>query len=81
MFVTANAQIFGLANAGEIYSLLFSAFALASVTGAKLTMGLVAKVGWGGIFQVLAAMLTAAVGLLTLLRIEQETTEPGWDVA
>lgn len=37
MFVTVNAQIFGLANAGEIYSLLFSAFALASVVGAKLT--------------------------------------------
>ena len=78
MFVTANAQIFGLANAGEIYSLLFSAFALASVTGAKLTMRLVSTVGWGGIFKVLAAMLTAAVGLLSLLRIETSNTAP-WD--
>lgn len=78
MFVTANAQMFGLANAGEIYSLLFSAFALASVTGAKLTMRLVATVGWGGIFKVLATMLAVAVGLLSLLRVETSSKAP-WE--
>jgi hypothetical protein len=52
MFVTVNAQTFGVRNAGEIYSLLFSALAFASVFGARLTMGLVDKVGWGGIFKV-----------------------------
>ena len=31
-------------NAGEIYSVLFSSFALASLVGAKLTMTLVSKV-------------------------------------
>ena len=79
MFVTENAQVFGLANAGEIYSLLFSAFALASVVGAKLTIGLVATIGWDGIFKVLAGMCATAVGFLYLLR--RETAQPApWEV-
>ena len=48
MFITANAQIFGVRKAGEIYSLLFSAISLASLVGAKLTMRLLAPLGWSG---------------------------------
>jgi OFA family oxalate/formate antiporter-like MFS transporter len=78
MFVTVNAQVFGTRNAGEIYSLLFSAFALASVVGAKLTMALVASLGWSGIFKVLAGMGGTALGLLYLLKKEKAKPAP-WE--
>ena len=78
MYVTVNAQTFGVKNAGEIYSVLFSSLALASVVGAKLTIALLGRLGWGGIFGVLAAMCGVNVGLLTLLR--RETAKPAsWE--
>ena len=60
-------------NAGEIYSVLFSALALASVVGAKLVISLLPKVGWKGIFGVLAGMSAANLGLLELFRRERAT--------
>ena len=79
MYVTCNAQTFGTRNAGEIYSVLFSALALASVTGAKLTAVLLGSVGWSGVFKVLAAMGLANLGFLALLRSEVAKPAP-WSV-
>jgi len=78
MFVTVNAQVFGTRNAGEIYSLLFSAFAFASVFGAKITIGLVGKLGWLGVFRILAGLGCTAVTLLALLRKEKQNPA-AWD--
>ncbi|GMH71860.1 hypothetical protein TL16_g05766 [Triparma laevis f. inornata] len=47
MYVTCSAQTFGVKNAGEIYSVLFSALALASVVGAKLVIGLWGRLAGG----------------------------------
>ena len=80
MFITANAQIFGTRKAGEIYSLLYTAIALASLVGAKLTMRLLAPLGWNGIFKVLSAMGCAAAGLIYLLSQEKKKTAP-WEGA
>ena len=78
MFITANAQIFGVRKAGEIYSLLFSAISLASLVGAKLTMRLLAPLGWSGVFKVLSAMGCAAAGLIYLLSLEKKNPAP-WE--
>jgi predicted MFS family arabinose efflux permease len=79
MYVTVNAQTFGVRNAGEIYSLLFSALALASVFGAKLTAALLPSIGWGGVFRLLAAMGVVNLGMLALLK--RETAKPAaWDL-
>ena len=80
MFVTVNAQTFGTRNAGEIYSVLFSSFALSSIFGAKLVMRFLPAVGWGGIFKLLATMSTCALGLLALLRAESQKPAP-WEEA
>ena len=78
MYVTCNAQTFGVANAGEIYSVLFSSLALASVVGAKFTIGMLGTVGWHGIFTALAAMGLLNFGMLKLF--ERETrTKPAWE--
>jgi OFA family oxalate/formate antiporter-like MFS transporter len=81
MFVTVNAQTFGTRNAGEIYSVLFSSFALSSIFGAKLVMRFLPAVGWGGIFKLLATMSTCALGLLALLRAESQKPAPWEDAA
>ena len=80
MFVTTNAQIFGIRNAGEIYSVAFGAFAVASIVGAKLVMGLLPTLGWGGIFKLLAGMGCAAVALTKLLEEVKKKPAP-WDAA
>ena len=72
MYVTCSAQTFGVKNQGEIYSVLFSALALASVVGAKLVIGLLPSVGWKGIFGVLAGMCATNVGLLELFKREKK---------
>jgi len=46
MYVTCSAQTFGVKNAGEIYSVLFSALALASVVGAKVRLSEERSSGW-----------------------------------
>lgn len=71
MYVTCSAQTFGVKNAGEIYSVLFSALALASVVGAKLVIGLLPRVGWKGIFGILAGMSAANLGLLEVFKREK----------
>jgi hypothetical protein len=60
MFASVNAKFFGVCNAGEIYSVLFSAFALAVIGGSQLTKSLLVKIGWSGIFRLMAAMCGAA---------------------
>lgn len=78
MYVTCSAQTFGVKNAGEIYSVLFSALALASVVGAKLVIGLLAKVGWGGIFGVLGGMCAFNVFLLSLFK-KETSKKAAWE--
>mmetsp|Transcript_49292 Transcript_49292/g.111844 ORF Transcript_49292/g.111844 Transcript_49292/m.111844 type:complete len:512 (-) Transcript_49292:370-1905(-) len=80
MFVTVNAQTFGSKNAGEIYSLLFSALSGASVFGVKLAMSLLDLVGWSGIFKILALMSTLNLGVLTLFGQEKAKPAP-WEAA
>ncbi len=60
MFASVNAKFFGVCNAGEIYSVLFSAVALAVIGGSQLTKSLLVKIGWSGIFRLMAAMCGAA---------------------
>lgn len=76
MYVTCNAQTFGVANAGEIYSVLFSSLALASIVGAKLTIGMLPIVGWHGIFTVLGGMGLINFGMLKLFKRETDHAAP-----
>eukprot|EP01035_Chromulina_nebulosa_P027102 gene27102-35593_t len=61
----ATQRIFGTKNGASIYGLLYSAFAFASIGGLVLSKTLVASLGWGGIFKVLAS-LSAVAALLVL---------------
>ena len=79
MYVTCNAQTFGTRNAGEIYSVLFSALALASVVVVIVIVVVVGSVGWSGVFKVLAARGLANLGFLGLLRSEVAKPAP-WSV-
>jgi OFA family oxalate/formate antiporter-like MFS transporter len=74
MFITVNAQTFGLCNQGEIYSVLFSAVSLGSLFGAKLAIALLPTIGWRGVFTVQACMAFSNLGLLAILR--NEVTKP-----
>ena len=67
MFPTVNAQTFGTANAPEIYSLLFTAFATSGIVGAKFTQAMLKSLGWTGVFQVLAGMTLLSLGLVQTL--------------
>jgi len=78
MFAAVNAQVFGLANAGEIYSVLFSGFAVAALFGVKMVMALLPSLGWTNLFKVMAAMCGTAVGLLALLR-KETSTPAAWE--
>ena len=53
------------------HSVLFSALALASVVGAKLVIGLLPKVGWKGIFGILAGISGFNLVLLKLFKRER----------
>ena len=68
MFITINAQTFGVRNAGEIYSVLFSAVPFSSVFGTKMAATLLGQFGWNTVFRVLACMCIANMGLLAVLR-------------
>ena len=67
MFPTVNAQTFGVANAPEIYSLLFTAFAASGNIGAFFTKALQSSIGWTKVFQVLAAMTLCSIPLTLCL--------------
>ena len=45
MFLTINAQTFGVRNAGEIYSVLFSAVPIGSLVGMKLSITILKHFG------------------------------------
>ena len=68
MYVTVTPQLFGSRNAGEIFSVLFSAVALGSLFGARLAMACVPTVGWAGVFRVLAGLCSLNFFVLKLLR-------------
>ena len=76
MFITINAQTFGVRNQGEIYSVLFSAVSLASLFGARLAAALLPSIGWRGVFTVQACMCICNLGLLSVLRKEVKKPAP-----
>jgi len=77
MYITVNAQTFGVRNSGEIYSILFSAVSLASLFGARLAKALLGPYGWRGVFRVLACMCASNLGLLLWLQ-RVVSVSPPW---
>lgn len=67
MFPTVNTLSFGTAHAAEIYSLLFTAFATASIGGAEITRTLVSGLGWNGVFKVMAGFACLSLVLIESL--------------
>ena len=63
MFPTVNARTFGVANAPEIYSVMFTAFAASGIVGAQFTKALLKSIGWTKVFQCLAAMTLLSLGI------------------
>ena len=78
MFAAVNAQVFGLANAGEIYSVLFSGFAVAALFGVKSVSSLLPALGWTNIFKAMSGMMLFACGLLALLK-KETATKASWE--
>ena len=67
MAPTVTSGIFGVAQAAQIYSTLFFAFAIAAVSGTFVTKALLAS-GWGTVFTTMAAASGVALLLNTQLR-------------
>eukprot|EP00929_Paragymnodinium_shiwhaense_P110053 TRINITY_DN76759_c0_g1_i1.p1 TRINITY_DN76759_c0_g1~~TRINITY_DN76759_c0_g1_i1.p1 ORF type:complete len:586 (-),score=93.74 TRINITY_DN76759_c0_g1_i1:100-1785(-) len=67
-----NAMIVGQKNAASIYSVLFTAFATASIVGVKLTRVMLPQFGWIGVFRALATLSLVAVGSLAALRLPRK---------
>ena len=78
MFITINAQTFGVRNSGEIYSVLFSAVPIGSILGTKLAAKILEKYGWDVVFKVMAGMCVANLGLLGYYRKFVESTPTPW---
>mmetsp|Transcript_8780 Transcript_8780/g.12212 ORF Transcript_8780/g.12212 Transcript_8780/m.12212 type:complete len:458 (+) Transcript_8780:73-1446(+) len=66
---TAAALAFGPETAPLIYSLMFSAFAFASVGGVKLAKQLIPLLGWTSLYHVLALLTFTAAPLITVLKL------------
>lgn len=67
IFPTVNAKYFGVRNAPEIYSVLFTGFAVAAIGGAELTKSLLGSIGWDGLINVMTACALSGLVLLNLL--------------
>jgi len=68
MFPTACANTFGSTDGATIYSVLFTAFGIASIAAVTLTKELQRVVGWTGVFRLFAGMSGAAALLSTLYK-------------
>merc|ERR1712176_1333102 len=53
--------VFGTASAAQIYSVLFSAFVVASIGGSILTKSILKASGWDTVFATMAAMSSGAI--------------------
>lgn len=69
MVPSAVGILFGTADAAQIYSYLFSAFAVASLAGVKLAKALIPKLGWTAVYQTLAACTLASAGITLALDV------------
>lgn len=67
VFPTVNAKLFGVRNAPEIYSVLFTGFAVAAIGGAEVTKALLGSIGWGGLIHVMTVCALFGLVLLNLL--------------
>lgn len=63
----ATQKLFGPKAGATIYGGLYSAFAVASIVGGILTKILIKKLGWEGVFNVLAAMSVVGTALVQVL--------------
>lgn len=70
MAPTCCAIAFGSANAPSIYSLLFSAFAVASLGGVQLAKKLVPIFGWTPVYHILAIASVAPFALLPKVQVQ-----------
>lgn len=66
---TCCALAFGAQNAPRIYSLLFTAFACASIGGVEVAKKLVPTLGWTPVFKLLSAASVGALVVLPLLDV------------
>ena len=67
--VTCCALAFGAQNAPRIYSLLFTAFACASIGGVEVAKQLVPNLGWTPVFKLLSAASVGALVVIPLLDV------------
>mmetsp|Transcript_1529 Transcript_1529/g.3069 ORF Transcript_1529/g.3069 Transcript_1529/m.3069 type:complete len:274 (+) Transcript_1529:28-849(+) len=67
VFPTVNAKTFGVRNAPEIYSVLFTSFAVAAIGGAKLSQKFLGQVGWNGLINGMSGVALMGLVLLNLL--------------
>lgn len=66
---TCCALAFGAQNAPRIYSLLFTAFACASIGGVEVAKQLVPNLGWTPVFKLLSAASVGALVVIPLLDV------------
>ena len=67
VFPTVNAKTFGVRNAPEIYSVLFSGFAVAAIGGAKLSQKFLGQLGWGGLINAMTGVTLMGLVLLNFI--------------
>ena len=64
---TCVSAVFDPTIAASVYSLVFSAFAIASIGGVQLAQALIPTLGWNTVFYVLAVATLSAAPLLTFI--------------
>jgi len=66
IFPAITSKVFGVRNGASIYSVMFSAFGIASVSGTFITKAILSSFGWNGVFAVMSIFSLLVLAVLTV---------------